>query len=457
MEASGVIRRLEAYCAREGFPLDGRRVLCAVSGGVDSMVLLWLLQALGSCDLTAATFDHCLRPGSARDADFVADWCRERGIPCRMGRGDVADYARTSGETVEEAARTLRYRFLESTADQIGADYIATAHHADDNAETVLLHLLRGSGLKGLGGIPPRRGRIVRPLLWLTRREIAALAAEQAIPFREDESNADPAYTRNFLRHQVMPLLEQVNPGVSRTLCRTARTLRRDEECLSELTREAAQSCHEGTIAARTLLDLPPAVALRLVQTMAEQAGSGCALPQSQREAVLALAGGEDPSARLSLSGELIARRQYELLVLERETDPTGTFAPVTLGDGEQAELPALGVTVHCRRLERLEAEEPGRLYLAGAGERITLRPRAQGDEICLPKRGRKRIKKWMIEERVPRARRDLIPVVTIEDRPAALWGMGRDETFLPGPGEPVWELWMERKGADHEESGSGH
>ena len=456
MEASGVIRRLRAYCRREGFPLHRRHVLCAVSGGVDSMVLLWLLSQMEECSVTAATFDHCLRPDSAGDAAFVARWCHARGIPCLTGREDVGAYARARGEGLEQAARTLRYRFLEECAARAGADYIATAHHADDNAETILLHLLRGSGLQGLGGIPPRRGKIVRPLLWLSRQEIAALARERAIPFREDESNGDTAYTRNYLRHEVMPLLRQVNPDLSATLGRTARSLRRDQDCLAELTRQAEQDSSEGAIPVRRLLDLPPAVALRLVQRLAEQAGSTVVLPQSQREAVLALAEGDDPSGQISLSGGLIARREYELLVLRAPEQGEKTFAPVRLGDGARVRIPELDVTVCCRRLERFQVPEPGRLYLAGAGDSVTLRPRETGDGLRLPNRGRKRIKKWMIEERVPRHRRGLIPVVAIEDRPAALWGMGLDADFLPRQGEPVWELWME-KGEDHEISGSGH
>ena len=224
MEASGLTLagRVERFCRREGFPLrPGCRVLCAVSGGIDSMALLHLLWMWSRRDgflLTAATFDHRLRPRSVEDVQFVVRWCEKHQIPCEIGGGDVAAYAGARGLTVEEAARSLRYRFLEDAADRAGADYIATAHNADDNGETLLLHLLRGSGLNGLGGIPPRRGRIIRPLLEITRAEIEDYAGENDLPHREDETNRDTAYTRNYLRHRVMPLLREKNPNLVRTL-----------------------------------------------------------------------------------------------------------------------------------------------------------------------------------------------------------------------------------------------
>ena len=165
--------------ARKWNMLDGL-ILCAVSGGRDSMVMLRLLSALGvegGFQVAAAHFNHRLRPTAGRDEGFVRDWCREQGIPLTCGAGDVADFAAREGLGVEDAARKLRYAFLESAARDMGADHIATAHHREDNAETVLLHLLRGTGLQGLGGIAPVRDAVVRPLLETSRAEIDAYAA----------------------------------------------------------------------------------------------------------------------------------------------------------------------------------------------------------------------------------------------------------------------------------------
>ena len=195
---------------------SGSRVLCAVSGGADSMCLLHLLSAREDLTVLAAHYEHGLRgEESLRDADFVAAWCAQRGIPCTVEHGDAAAYARDHGMGIEEAARELRYAFLERTADALNCDRIATAHNADDNAETLLLNLCRGAGTAGLRGIPPRRGRIVRPLLDCTREEIEATLRDAGVPHVEDGSNRSLDYRRNRLRHQVLPLLRDLNPRFS--------------------------------------------------------------------------------------------------------------------------------------------------------------------------------------------------------------------------------------------------
>ncbi len=210
----------------ERFPAGGR-VLCAVSGGLDSMCLLHFLDTWGrenGFSPLAAHFNHRLREGTAdRDQRFVEDWCRERGVPCVTGAGEVRALAEREGLTLEEAARTLRYAFLEETAAREGYDAVLTAHHAGDNAETLLLNLVRGAGIAGLAGIPRERGRLVRPFLEVTRAELAAYAAAHNIPHVEDETNADPeAAARNLIRLRVMPLLREVNPRAVEHMSRAA-------------------------------------------------------------------------------------------------------------------------------------------------------------------------------------------------------------------------------------------
>ena len=235
--------------ARKWNMLDGL-VLCAVSGGRDSMVMLHLLSALGaegSFRIAAAHFNHRLRPAADRDEAFVRDWCREQGIPLTCGAGDARGFACREGLSVEDAARKLRYAFLESAARDMGADHIATAHHREDNAETVLLHLLRGTGLQGLGGIAPVRGAIVRPLLETSRAEIDAYAARNSVPYVEDESNRDTRFTRNRLRLEVLPLLEEISPGCTVRIAAAAELLREENE---HLRREAEALAPEAAPAA---------------------------------------------------------------------------------------------------------------------------------------------------------------------------------------------------------------
>ena len=180
-------------------------VLCAVSGGLDSMCLLFALDAWSREQggrVIAAHFNHGLRGGLAgRDEQFVRKICAEWGVSLTVGRGDVRGFAKRNGLSIEEAARDMRYGFLRRTAKAEGCSYICTAHHADDNAETVLLNLVRGTGLRGLTGMEYRRDIILRPLLDVTRAELEAYAAAWSIPHIEDETNADPeAASRNLIR-----------------------------------------------------------------------------------------------------------------------------------------------------------------------------------------------------------------------------------------------------------------
>ena len=289
----------------------GSHVLCAVSGGADSMCLLhWLCELRGQLGirLSAAHFEHGLRGDeSRRDALFTEEQCRHLGVFCAVGHGDAAAYAAEKKIGIEDAARTLRYRFLEQTAEELGCDRIATAHNLNDNAETVLMNLLRGSGTRGLAGIPPVRGRIVRPLLQTDREEIEAFLREKGIPHIEDSSNGSDAYLRNRIRHRLLPLLTEENPGVLRAIGRTAELLREDDACLC---REAEaflrEHRRENAIPAKPLLRLEPAVAARVLRILC---GSGLSMERTQ--ALLLFAGGTERGVLEIPGGRVLRQRGW--------------------------------------------------------------------------------------------------------------------------------------------------
>lgn len=225
------------------------RIVVGVSGGIDSIFLLTQLHELGQ-PLITAVFDHGLRPEAAEESAFVKDFCEERGIPCIQGSGDVRSRAETDHTGIEAAARELRYRFLFDTAEQNRAAAVTTAHHANDRAETVLLHLLRGTGLNGLSGMLPYTLPnpfsdtipLIRPLLGVSRAEIEAYMAENRIPYREDSSNTNLEYTRNRIRLDLITKLEQeYNPRIIQALCRLAETASADVEILNEITESTAK------------------------------------------------------------------------------------------------------------------------------------------------------------------------------------------------------------------------
>jgi tRNA(Ile)-lysidine synthase len=208
------------------FPCDidwGDHVLVAVSGGPDSMALLHRLASgfgIPPITLAVAHFDHRLRPDSAEDRRLVERFCRSLGIDCHVGSADVRRAAKERGESLEATARRLRYEFLEKTCDEIGAGKVATDHTRDDDIETVLMRVLRGSGIRGLAGIPARRGRIVRPFIFVARDDILQYCESNEVPYVEDPTNRDTSFERNYIRHEVLPSLRAGFPDAEPNLLR---------------------------------------------------------------------------------------------------------------------------------------------------------------------------------------------------------------------------------------------
>lgn len=455
IEEKSLLARVQPLVREYDMLPAGGVVLCCVSGGVDSMVLLHLLCALSrrqgaEFTLHACHFDHAIRPESKADARFVREQCGALGVPLHAIRVDVPYYARSHNLGLEEAGRKLRYDYFNKIADELGGAVIATAHHADDNAETLLLHLVRGSGLTGLGGIPPRRDNLVRPLLRCPRALIEAYAAEQHIPFVEDASNADTAYTRNFLRHQVMPLLKTLNPNLTDTLTAASESLREDGAFLTAraeaLAMDAALAAGSVILPIASVTTAPTAIASRVVQAAVRKLEPELVLSAAQRKALLELCRGTDPGAHCDLPMGVSAQRVYDRLVFSRpgevevlpetELDFTGTrdIGPYT-------------VSIDCApRPENWTKSDGAEFYLA-AGEPVALRPRRTGDELKLPGRdGTKSVKKWMIERRIPEARRDLIPVLEQLGRCAAVWSIGIEAAAVPAPGQPCLHIIIKEK-----------
>ena len=216
--------KLNRFIQRQKLVSSGQTILLAVSGGVDSMVMLHLFSKLReqmNLRLSVVHINHQLRGDeSMGDEDFVMEMSDFYRIPFYYERIDVMSYAHELGLSKQLAARMLRYDSFERIILKVDADTVATAHHADDNAETVLLNIIRGTGIHGLAGIPPKResGCVIRPLLFVTRKEIDAYAAEQGIKYRNDSSNNSVVYRRNELRHNILPELQKRNPRIVPTI-----------------------------------------------------------------------------------------------------------------------------------------------------------------------------------------------------------------------------------------------
>lgn len=397
-------------------------VLCAVSGGADSMYLLCRLRELGYA-VAAAHYNHGLRGAeSDRDEEFVRSFCRTHDIPFQCGRGDVRAYAGENHLSEEEAARELRYLFLERARESVNAAVIATAHNGDDNAETMILNLLRGTGLRGVAGIPPVRGHIVRPMLEVTREEVEAYLAERNIPHVEDSTNGLDVYTRNRLRHEVMPVLKALNPSFVQTAGRTAALLRRDSDYLD---RQAADfiKAHgaKNSLPVKELKALPEPVKSRVVRRM-----GGNRLSAVQTGSILAL----QPGGVADVAGMRVGRTRERLVFDVRAKKP---LPERELREGEWIPVPEAGITVRLGRGERTESvHRPFTTFFFSCETiygKITVGPRREGDRFRPAGRGcTKTLKQLFMELDIPVWERENIPVLRDERGILFVLGIGPDE-----------------------------
>ena len=402
-----MLNNLRAFNRRYRLIEPGDSIVCAVSGGADSMALLWSLYLLKEewrLTLSAAHFNHHLRgEESDRDEQFVRDFCAGYGIPLHVGSARV----KPGKKGLEAAAREARYAFLRSLPGKI-----ATAHTADDNAETVLLHLVRGTGLKGLGGIMPRNGNVIRPMLAVTRQQVEALLAEYAVDHITDSSNDTDAFLRNRLRHQVMPVLAQENPRIAENLSAMALRLRQDEEALAEAAK------WDGSLSVETLRSQPPAIRARALETFLKD--SGVREPEGPHIALPdALVFSDKPSAAAQFPGRVTIARNYDTLEVQalRETPEEAILSPgetLIFGDYRVTCGPADSVV------------NTGTVFTVRPNGPIRVRARQSGDELRLPG-GCKSVKKRFIDKKIPAAVRPRIPVITDDEGILAVGELGAD------------------------------
>lgn len=415
-------------------PRDGR-ILCAVSGGADSMCLLHMIYGRGLA-VTAAHFEHGIRgEESLRDQRFVEEWCREKGIDCVVGHGDVPAYAAARGLGIEQAARELRYRFLEETAEKLGCKYIATAHNADDNVETVIFNLSRGGGAQGLKGIPRSRGRLIRPLLDLSRREIEAYLEENRVPHVEDGSNASDDYSRNLIRHRVVPVLRQINPELHQAVARTAKLLGEDEDCLGSLAEDFIREHYDGeSLPVKELRELHRAVSSRVLRRLCR-----ASLSYEQVQQALELLEGTELKY-LDLPGQRLRREQGRLFFRETEiiSLPDRELIP-----GQWTAVPELGLELLAEyggkdgevnglfKTCRLKCENISfKLYCTGRKAGDKLRPAGRN---CS-----KSLKSLFNEAGYTQARRSRTLVLRDGKGILAVLGLCLDERARPAPGDKV-------------------
>lgn len=433
------------------FPPKGGTILCAVSGGRDSVCLLHYLHGISSAygfSVAAGHYNHHMRPTAGRDEDFVKKLCEQLDVPFYTEGCDVVKAAAEAGLGVEEMGRRLRYDFLERLAQRLGAERIATAHHMADQAETVLLNLLRGTGPEGLGGIPAVRGRLIRPLLNTPRQEIERYLDYFGLGHVEDETNESLAFARNRLRKNVMPELEKINPALRQNIARTAAIIRREDDYLNSLA--AGYLPCEGTQAdCRRLLEAPEVLRARAVRLLAKRLDTGKKdWGAVHVETILELVKtGRDGC--LSLPDGMMAVCSGGVLRLERAVAPVDSAMALT--EGEHCWN---GWHVTVRRVSGGASEKENAVYLReeslGA---LQLDAWRGGEGMALPgSRGKRSIKRLLTERGVPPQARQGVPCVRVGGTAAAVYGVGTDIDYLPEENGGMVEIIFQKRENQQEE-----
>lgn len=435
---NSLIERVARYAAQHQLWTPETRVVAAVSGGSDSVALVNLLHELamrGGVVLAGlAHLNHRIR-GSGADAD--AEFCRALaeglGVPAIVGTSDVPAEAKEHGVSLEVAGRHARQRFYRETLASVDASRVALAHTRDDQAETVLLRLTRGAGSTGLGAMAPRRDHLVRPLLGVSRAELREWLRARGVTWREDPTNADRSIPRNRVRHDVMPLLREINAQADAALARAAELLRADDEFLENLANAAFVRIVEtdetrGVVTLRTeeFLKLPEAVARRVARYALETANPSRTYGLEEADELRRALAGHGAN----LPGLVVERFGAAAVLISslsrRSREGEGGHASV---DPIELRLDIPGTVESPRGAWTLSAMGPlatpastgsdARQVMvdaSGIGPHLIVRYRRPGDRLHpLGAPGRKKVQDVLVDRKVPRDDRDSLPIVTTE------------------------------------------
>jgi tRNA(Ile)-lysidine synthase len=462
---SGIVSVVAAYIERESLWPEHSRLVVAVSGGADSLCLLGLLLDLGASghrlapdELSIAHLDHGIRGmAGEEDARSVATLAAQLGIPFFTERIDTLELAHTDRLSLEDAARRARYAFLRRVAESVGADRICLGHTADDQVETIVMHWLRGSGLRGLCGMPASSGEITRPLLCIRHSDALAYCLARGWTPAHDETNDDLRYHRNRIRHELLPYLERYNPNLRQTLLRNSELLSGDEAFLRQESDRAYQAVCSAQSDDLVVLDLPSLRRLPLaLSRMVIRRGIEYLARSTSGQVLLAkhifqleqLFVSASYGARLHLPAHLAAELQADALVLRKRPDGGQRPVPAILEQlpvpGECV-LPALGWRLRTSLLDRPPASldtkrtaKAGTIYpleitayldAQAAGSSLRVRTWRSGDRFRpLGMQSEKKLHDYFIDARVPRELRHQIPLVENADHLVWIAGLRLDD-----------------------------
>ena len=404
-------------------------LLVAVSGGVDSVVLVALLKRTG-INFSIAHCNFQLRDGDS-DADeaFVKDLAENYGVPFFAKKFDAEAYAKKQKISVQMAARELRYAWFEELRNEQALDYIATAHHADDNIETFFLNLVRGTGIRGLTGMETRKGKLLRPLLFAKKEEVIAYAKAEHLTYREDVSNAEIKYERNFIRHNVIPQLKSLNPSFGRTMGETMEKLKVTEAAYTLYLTELKAELLEGDESIK--IEIEKLRALPYLERLLFEFISPLGFTASDVNDIVNAFGGASGKQFLSNSHRLVKDRDYLLI---DPIDPTVHIESSTIEEGTANITQPISLSFELRPRQGLvipRTDHTACLDNAKLKYPLRLRNWAFGDSMCpLGMEGRKKLSDIFIDKKIPLNEKENIFVLESDGEIAWVVGYKIDDRF---------------------------
>ena len=392
-----------------------KKYALAVSGGADSMAMLHAFaHHLPRPNFYVVTINHNIRPEGASDCQFVENYCKQLGIECYVFDIDVPTHARENKLSLETSARVLRYQIF----DKLNCDYVCTAHHSRDHAETVLMHIIRGSGLVGAQGIREYNGKYFRPMLNVTKEHINNYLQQNNVPFVVDQTNADDKYLRNYIRNKVLPLLKDVCPSVEQNIARFAQNVASDQQFLDSLADISSVTFNKGE--ARIPLELlkqPQPIAYRVLKKVFDQLGVHHDIESKHYQAICELAtkaGGK----QINLPFDYVAINDYNCV----------TLCKAQLTQAQTWEIPfAVGIVeTPLGKVEITQTHTPNTLHfdIASVPNTAVFRTRRTGDYFIKFGGGKKSLKEYLIDKKIPQRERDNLILIADKSNVLAIVGV---------------------------------
>lgn len=418
-----LLLKVKKVILKEHLIEEGEKVLVGLSGGLDSTTLLYLLVKLKdemAFDLGVAHVNHLLRGvESERDERFVRELAERLRLPFYLKRVETKIYAKKKGLSIQQAARDLRYAFLDEIAEKEGYEKIAIAHNLDDQVETFFLRIIKGTGIKGLLSIPIKRGKIIRPLLFVKRKELEEYAKEKGIEFVEDSSNVKSCYQRNFIRHNLIPLMERLNPSFKEKVIFLLSDLTLINEIFEEKTEEAMKFIKEKNgkyfLPVRIFLEMDREVRFRVLSKIISSfLDKEFVLTRRKAEIIERMAKSKRPNLNHTLKEGLYVKRIYNDLILTKEKEPLveSKEYPVSIGKNV---IPSFNLEISIELIEEKPTELPSDKYIALFDaekiDNLKVRTFREGDRFFpLGLKSPVKIKDFFISLKIPREERRRIP-----------------------------------------------